>query len=225
MRTRALFIANTLDNAYKFQRVLADLDVETIASSIAQYKKLLTPRTDIDLVIFEMQESAREAREEVEMLAQNRECPLLLIADESTIGQVQLPIDAAKDFVMRSAGPTECRARIRKLLGDAGIAGHSEIITVDDMTINLATYQVTVAGEPVDFTYLEYSLLAFLVQHPDRTFSRDALLQSVWESDYYGGSRTVDVHVRRVRAKLGPRRAQHLETVRGFGYLWNSTSK
>ena len=69
------------------------------------------------------------------------------------------------------------------------------------------------------------SLLAFLVQHPDRTFSRDALLQSVWESDYYGGSRTVDVHVRRVRAKLGPRRAQHLETVRGFGYLWNSTSK
>ena len=79
----------------------------------------------------------------------------------------------------------------------------------------------TVDGAPIDFTYLEYALLAFLVTHPDRTYSRDALLKRVWGFDYYGGTRTVDVHVRRVRAKLGPDLAQHLETVRGVGYLWN----
>ena len=76
-------------------------------------------------------------------------------------------------------------------------------------------------GEPIDFTYLEYALLAFLVTHPGRTYSRDALLRRVWGFDYFGGSRTVDVHVRRVRAKLGPELSQHLETVRGVGYLWD----
>jgi DNA-binding response OmpR family regulator len=90
------------------------------------------------------------------------------------------------------------------------------------MTLNLATYQVLVGGEPVDFTYLEYALLSFLVRHPGHTFSRDSLLQHVWGFDYYGGSRTVDVHVRRIRAKLGAELAQHLETVRGVGYLWSS---
>ena len=79
---------------------------------------------------------------------------------------------------------------------------------------------VAVDGEPLDLTYLEYALLAFLATHPGRTYSRDALLRHVWGFDYYGGSRTVDVHVRRIRAKLGPELAQHLETVRGV-YLWN----
>ena len=91
------------------------------------------------------------------------------------------------------------------------------------MTVNLATYQVKVGGEPVGHSpILEYALLAFLVTHPGRTYSRDALLRRVWGFDYYGGSRTVDVHVRRVRAKLGPELAQRLETVRGVGYLWNA---
>lgn len=222
MRKRVLFIANSLDNAYKFQQVLSELGVETAASSLAQFKKLLSPKADIDLVIFEAQESALDALGEVEALTENRGCPLLVIANESTIEQVKLPPHAPNDFVMFGASNAECKARVKRLLGETGSGSHAEVLTIDDMTINLATYQVTVAGTPIDFTYLEYSLLAFLVQHPDRTFSRDALLQSVWESDYYGGSRTVDVHVRRVRAKLGPKRAQHLETVRGFGYLWNS---
>ena len=90
------------------------------------------------------------------------------------------------------------------------------------MTVNLSTYQVEVNGESVDFTYLEYALLAYLIKHPERTFTREALLQSVWGYNYCGGTRTVDVHVRRIRAKLGPSLAQHLETVRGVGYLWNS---
>ena len=97
-----------------------------------------------------------------------------------------------------------------------------DCISVDGLVINLATYQVTINGEPIDFTYLEYALLSFLAKHPGRTFSRDALLQRVWGFDYYGGSRTVDVHVRRIRSKLGPDLAERLETVRGVGYLWNA---
>ena len=107
-----------------------------------------------------------------------------------------------------------------RAFSDKLVAG--DVIVVDHMTINLATYQVSVYDKPIDFTYLEYALLSFLVRHPGRTFSRDALLQHVWGFDYYGGSRTVDVHVRRIRAKLGPELAQRLETVRGVGYLWSS---
>ena len=93
-------------------------------------------------------------------------------------------------------------------------------VTCCGRAINLSTYQVIVDGQPVDFTYLEYALLAFLVTHPSHAYSRDALLSRVWGFDYYGGSRTVDVHVRRVRAKLGNELASHLRTVRGVGYMW-----
>ena len=90
------------------------------------------------------------------------------------------------------------------------------------MSINLATYQVKVGDDPIDLTYMEYELLSFLVTHPDRIYSREVLLSQVWGFDYYGGSRTVDVHVRRLRAKLGPEVAQRIETVRGAGYLWSN---
>ena len=82
------------------------------------------------------------------------------------------------------------------------------------------TYQVTVDGQAVAFTYMEYELLKFLMTHPNRVFSREALLSRVWGYDYYGGARTVDVHIRRVRAKLGHvARVARIKTVRSVGYL------
>ena len=147
---------------------------------------------------------------------------MLVITDEACVDELLLPAGFPCDFIMHDAGQDECLARIRRLLGENDEDEQAKTITIDDMTMNLATYQVTVAGEPVDFTYLEYALLAFLVQHPDHTFSRDVLLQNVWGFDCYCGSRTVDVHVRRIRAKLGPGLAEHIGTVRGVGYHWSS---
>ena len=109
---------------------------------------------------------------------------------------------------------------MRHLLWPGEEMANSDFITVDSMVINLSTYQVLVDGSPVDFTYLEYALLAFLVTHSGHVYSRDALLSRVWGFDYFGGSRTVDVHVRRVRSKLGNDLAAHLRTVRGVGYMW-----
>ena len=222
MRKRVHFIANSLDNAYKFQHVLLELDAEVAAGSTVQIKRLLSPDTNPDLVIFEAQETAQPYLDEVMSFVELRGCSLLVIADEETVEWLDFPTHVPCDFVMFDAGHTECLVRTSRLLGIADASERSEVIRIDNMVINLATYQVTVADEPVDFTYLEYTLLAFLVQHPDHTHSRDALLQSVWGIDYYGSSRTVDVHVRRVRAKLGPYLARHLETTRGVGYLWNS---
>ena len=222
MAAKVVFIADSLDNAYKFQQVLSALKVEIAAGSTAQIPRLLAAGEQRDLIIFEARGSAKANLDDVVTLAEDRSCPLLLIVDMQDIENLRLPSIVASDFVVHGAGHEECRARVLRLLGADGLSSYGDVITVGDMVINLATYQVTVLGEPVDFTYLEYALLSFLVRHAGRTFSRDALLQHVWGFDYYGGSRTVDVHVRRIRAKLGPELAQNLETVRGVGYLWNA---
>ena len=221
MRKRVLFMVNSLDTAYAFQQVLLELDADVTAGSMAQIKKLLAGGVVPDLVVFEAQDVALANLRDVEQVVSSRGCPMLAIVDEPAIGHLDLCALQSYDFVMKDAGQAECRARINRLMNERGAGDGADIIAIGGMTINLATYQVAIAGEPVDFTYLEYALLVFMVQHAGYTFTREALLQNVWGFDYYGGPRTVDVHVRRVRSKLGPNLAQHLETVRGVGYLWN----
>ena len=220
-RKHVLFIADSLDNAYKFQQVLAVMEVDVDAGSSMQFTRLLAAKENCDLVIYEARGDANELPAVEQALQDVGGVSLLVIVREDQLEGLSLPAQLRSDFVMAGASEAECSMRIRALLWPNAEVRGGELITVDSMTINLATYQVQVAGEPVDLTYLEYALLAFLVTHAGRTYSRDALLQRVWGFDYYGGSRTVDVHVRRVRAKLGPELAQHLETVHGVGYLWN----
>ena len=223
MRKMVIFIADSLDNAHKFQQVLSGLDVDVAAGSSVQFKKLLAQHPSYDLVIYEARADALANVSQVEsVLLEDGSASLLVIVNEEQLAEFRLPVQVKSDFVVHGATNAECAARIRQLLWPGNESTSTDFVTVDNMTINLATYQVTVGGEPLDFTYLEYALLAFLVTHPGRTYSRDALLRRVWGFDYYGGSRTVDVHVRRVRAKLGPELAQRLETVRGVGYLWNA---
>ncbi|HWI06921.1 MAG TPA: winged helix-turn-helix domain-containing protein [Solirubrobacteraceae bacterium] len=114
----------------------------------------------------------------------------------------------------------ELRARIARARRAVNGIDHDDVVRVGSLEMNLATYQVAIGGRPVDFTYMEYELLKFLVTHPRRVFSREALLNRVWGYDYYGGARTVDVHVRRVRAKLGSEHASQIKTVRSVGYRW-----
>ena len=150
------------------------------------------------------------------------ETSLLLVVDVEDVGSLRMPPRIASDFVLRSAGAHEIAARVRLLAWPGEDVSADEIVRSDDLVLNLATYQAYVAGEPVGFTYLEYALFSFLVTHPNRVYSREALLGRVWGTDYFGGARTVDVHVRRVRAKLGPELARRLETVRNVGYLWRA---
>ena len=210
-RKTVLFIADSLDNAHKFQSVLSGLDVDVVAGSSAQFKKLLAQHPSHDLVIYEARGDALDTVAQAEsLLVEDGSTSMLVIVNEAQLSEFRLPVQIKADFVVHGASAEECAARIRQLLWPGNEGSTSDYISVDNMTINLATYQV------------KYALLAFLVTHPGRTYSRDALLRRVWGFDYYGGSRTVDVHVRRVRAKLGPELAQHLETVRGVGYLWSA---
>ena len=222
-RKSVVFVADSLDNAHKFQAVLSNFDVDVTAGSSLQFKKLLSDNPAYDLVIYEATNDVAQSIGAVEqMLVDDGGASMLIIIKEEMLPGFRPPVQVNSDFVIHGASSEECALRIRQLLWPGNESSTNDFIAIDGMTINLATYQVTVGGEPVDFTYLEYALLAFLVTHPGRTYSRDALLRRVWGFDYFGGSRTVDVHVRRVRAKLGPELSQRLETVRGVGYLWNS---
>ncbi len=155
------------------------------------------------------------------LMEANPELALLFGVPQEIISHMRLPGKGRSDFIVMPPNKDELALRLRHLLWPSMASASSDLINMGSMSINLSTYQVKVDGEPIDFTYLEYALLAFLVTHPGHVFSRDVLLSRVWGFDYYGGSRTVDVHVRRVRAKLGNQLADCLETVRGVGYMWN----
>jgi DNA-binding response OmpR family regulator len=125
------------------------------------------------------------------------------------------------DVLLHTAGPAEVEARVRLALGRAAATAGtttSEEIRSGDLAIDEATYQARVGGAALDLTFKEFELLKYLAQHPGRVFTRAQLLQEVWGYDYFGGTRTVDVHVRRLRAKLGPDRESLIGTVRNVGY-------
>lgn len=178
---------------------------------------------DPALVIVDGGRSTEAAVAAIEQVAAGGvETRLLLMVEPAALSDLRLPVRVPSDFFVRGASSTELASRARNLLWPGEEVSDDELIRVDDLTLNLATYQAHIAGKPVDFTYLEYALFSFLATHPGRTYSREALLKRVWATDYFGGSRTVDVHVRRVRAKIGPELSRRLETVRSVGYLWNA---
>jgi DNA-binding response OmpR family regulator len=125
--------------------------------------------------------------------------------------------DVADDFVHPEASEGEVRLRLAMLRARRGEVGEA-VLRLGPVAINVETYQVSVGGQSLDLTYKEFELLRYLAEHSGRVFTRAKLLQEVWGYDFYGGTRTVDVHVRRLRAKLGPVHEHLIETVRGVGY-------
>ncbi|SDT80922.1 response regulator transcription factor [Actinoplanes derwentensis] len=145
--------------------------------------------------------------------------PLIALVREAGLAAVGVDwcID---DFVLTTVGPAEVAARLSMLVGRRGLesAAGEQMIHIGDLTIDPHSYTTRLRGESLALTYKEFELLKFLAQQPGRVFSRDQLLREVWGYDYFGGTRTVDVHVRRLRAKLGPRCETMIGTVRQVGY-------
>ncbi|NYI07514.1 winged helix-turn-helix transcriptional regulator [Allostreptomyces psammosilenae] len=146
--------------------------------------------------------------------------PLLLVVTEG--GLTALTAEwGFDDVVLDTAGPAEVEARLRLAIGRRSRTGADDIppeIRNGDLSIDEAAYSAKLRGRALDLTFKEFELLKYLAQHPGRVFSRAQLLQEVWGYDYFGGTRTVDVHVRRLRAKLGPEHESLIGTVRNVGY-------
>ena len=147
--------------------------------------------------------------------------PLLVVVTEGGLAGLT-PEWGVDDVLLDTAGPAEVEARLRLAVGRRIEGPEDEVgpITAGSLVIDEATYSVRLRGRLLDLTYKEFELLKYLVQHPGRVFTRSQLLQEVWGYDYFGGTRTVDVHVRRLRAKLGTEYEVLIGTVRNVGYRY-----
>ncbi len=153
-------------------------------------------------------------------------CPLVLVVTEGGLAAVTADwgID---DVLLDTAGPAEVEARLRLAMGRQQIVNDDSPMEIrnGDLSVDEATYSAKLKGRVLDLTFKEFELLKYLAQHPGRVFTRAQLLQEVWGYDAFGGTRTVDVHVRRLRAKLGPEHESLIGTVRNVGYRFVTPEK
>jgi DNA-binding response OmpR family regulator len=149
--------------------------------------------------------------------------PVLLLVVGNQLADLELRDDLFDDFALTPFHPRELEARLKHLFWRTGRGTRPELIEYGALVLNLETYQAAIAGRPLDLTYMEYELLKFLASHPGKVFTRETLLSRVWGYEYYGGARTVDVHIRRLRAKLGEEHANLIHTVRSVGYRFGQS--
>jgi DNA-binding response OmpR family regulator len=178
---------------------------------------------DADLILVDGRQELAHARDLCRLLrTTGTDSPIVLVVTEGGLAVVAHDW-GMDDVVLHTCGPAELEARIRLAIGRlhavrADDAPDAHVIRTGEVVVDDATYTATIGSRALDLTFKEFELLKYLAQHPGRVFTRDQLLQEVWGYDYFGGTRTVDVHVRRLRAKLGPEHETLIGTVRNVGY-------
>jgi DNA-binding response OmpR family regulator len=195
--------------------------VRVIAAEPAQ----LVTAPNSDIIVLDARADLVAAKTLCKILhATGLNAPLMLVVTEGGMAAVTPDWEVA-DVVLETAGPAEVDARIRLVIGRANAEKPADArISASGVVIDEASYSVKVNERTLDLTFKEFELLRFLAQHPNRVFTREQLLSEVWGYDYFGGTRTVDVHVRRLRAKLGDME-QLIGTVRNVGYRFNATEE
>ncbi len=149
--------------------------------------------------------------------------PVLVLVDSGQLAGLEPRDDLFDDFCLLPLQAGELEARLKHLFWRTGRGTRPELIEYGPLILNLETYQAAIDGRPLDLTYMEYELLRFLATHPGKVFTREMLLSRVWGYEYYGGARTVDVHIRRLRAKLSEEHAALIQTVRSVGYRFGQS--
>ena len=173
-----------------------------------------------DLVLVEMDSHTDHPGiwELFQMIKLEKHLPVIALVSEETLDNPDINLQVIDDFVVKPCAVSELVLRINRLLQRNNHTDSSELVICDDLAVDLAKCEVSVAGRVAVLTFREYELLKFLVSNRGRVFTREALLNGVWGYDYYGGDRTVDVHVRRLRSKIEDASHAFIETVRNIGY-------
>ena len=180
-------------------------------------KNIQTPK-QIHLVVTSLSKYGETKKNLSDLESSTRPFPTLIIVNdvdfEQTVDLIQNP---QIELISSNSKLEEVGARVHALVGDSD----SEILEFKDLSINLKTYEAKAGDVLLDLTFMEYELLKFFVVNQENVWSREQLLEKVWGYDYFGGARTVDVHVRRLRAKLGDQRNDWIKTVHSVGYKFN----
>ena len=202
-----------IDKSHKsFDQTFVDLGLNKLVL------KNITNSSQINLVVTSLSKYGETKKNLSDFESTNKSFPTLIIADDNDFEQsVDLIQNPLIELMSSSSKIEEVGARIHALVGDS----QSEILEFKDLLINLKTYDAKAGSTLLDLTFMEYELLKFFVENQDNVWSREQLLEKVWGYDYFGGARTVDVHVRRLRAKLGDQRKDWIKTVHSVGYKFN----
>jgi DNA-binding response OmpR family regulator len=184
-------------------------------------KDVGTLSVDLVVIAVDRVSPGSETRNLTQKLKERTRLPVVALLSNECLDILDSAVDV-DDFVMEPWNANEVIARVRRILQRKPNEDNKDLICCGDVTIDLAKCEVAFRGRLVELTFKEYELLRFLVSSKGRVFSREALLNSVWGYDYYGGDRTVDVHIRRLRSKLDE--SDCIETVRNIGYRFRDDS-
>ena len=224
---RVLLLTNTLGASAEVLPSLALLQHQV--KIVPAEASVLIDVPDVDILLLDARRDITAAKNLAKLLhATGSGAPVIVITTEG--GLSALSADwGIDDVILDTAGPAEVDARIRIAIGEyaAQVAESdptSGEIRTGEVAIDENSYTARIKGRALDLTFKEFELLKFLAQHPGRVFTRAQLLQEIWGYDYFGGTRTVDVHIRRLRSKLGPEHEAIIGTVRNVGYRFTVTA-
>ena len=214
---RVFIIANESEQAKKLRAELAqrDFDCLIVPYNDEAIEQIAGQSPGVMLLDADEAPTGSKAWELAQSIRQDMNIPLIALMSREKLNGLDSSID---DFVVKPWEVNEVTARIKRILRQKGSVDSEDIIKCGDLVIDLAKYEVSLNGKPIMLTFREYQLLKFLVSNKGKVFTREALLNKVWGWDYYGGDRTVDVHIRRLRSKIEDPTHTFIETVRNIGY-------
>ena len=215
--SRVFIIANESEQARKLRTDLAqrDLDCLIVPYNDEAIEQIAGQSPGVMLLDADEATFDSEAWELAQRIRQDMNIPLIALMSREKLNGLD---SSADDFVVKPWEVDEVTARIKRILRQKEDIDSEDIIRCGDLVIDLAKYEVSLNGELIMLTFREYQLLKFLASNKGKVFSREALLNKVWGWDYYGGDRTVDVHIRRLRSKIEDPTHTFIETVRNIGY-------
>jgi DNA-binding response OmpR family regulator len=220
-------VANVLilgDNSSLIARLEADLSTLGIKSDFFDDIDtcVKTVNTDtVDLLIVNYAPTiCRDRISKLRDAWQTEETPILLIVDPAAVDMLELD-SRINDIILADYDLKELSARLRRLISSPATPDSQEKIVVTDLVIDFESFEVSIEGEVIHLTFREYELLKFLAGNRGRVFTRKVLVENIWKYDYLSGTRTVDVHIRRLRSKLGVRYGSMIETIRNVGYRFS----
>ena len=199
-------------NHASFLQMFKDAEIKKV--SLKNIKK----QNEIDIALTSLSKYGETKKNLSDLESASKPVPELIVCEDESFDQtVDLIKNPRIEIISSKSGLIEVVARIQSLLGDT----NSEKMEFKDLVINLKTYEAKAGEVLLDLTFMEYELLKFFIENQENVWSREQLLEKVWGYDYFGGARTVDVHVRRLRAKLGENRSEWIKTVHSVGYKFN----
>jgi DNA-binding response OmpR family regulator len=199
-------------NHASFLQLFKDAEIKKISL------KSIKNQNELDIALTSLSKYGETKKNLSDLESASKPVPELIVCEDESFDQtVDLIKNPRIEIISSKSGLIEVVARIQSLLGDT----NSEKMEFKDLVINLKTYEAKAGEVLLDLTFMEYELLKFFIENQENVWSREQLLEKVWGYDYFGGARTVDVHVRRLRAKLGENRSEWIKTVHSVGYKFN----